>query len=109
MSEMLRAELRMQLVILEREMKRIDAWEAYPPSADRLASAIPFCHDTLEFTQWVQWIFLPRFHAVLEGGHSLPGASAIVPVAELALEKSEADNDALLDAFREIDRLLNSQ
>lgn len=109
MSTALRADIRVLLFTLERELKQLEAWEAHPPALERLASEIPFCHDTLEFTQWVQWIFLPRFHAVLDGDHPLPTASAIVPVAEDAMARLEGNTDALLDAFRDIDRLINGQ
>lgn len=100
--------IRVQLLRVESELRRLDAWEAFPPAPERLASEVPFCHDTLEFTQWVQWVFLPRFHAVLEGNHPLPSASAIVPVAEIGVEGLHGDVDALLAAFREIDDLINS-
>jgi len=100
-------EIRVQLLRVESELRRLAAWEAHPPSPERLASVVPFCHDTLEFTQWVQWIFLPRFHAVLDGNHPLPSASAIVPVAEIGVERLHGDVDPLLDAFRAIDDLIN--
>ena len=109
MTDPLRAEITVALVAIERELRRLDAWESAMPSPERLASEVPFAHDTLEFTQWVQWIFLPRFRAVLEGGHPLPTSCAITPVAEDAMEKIAGDTEALLDAIREIDRLVTSR
>lgn len=109
MTEQLRTEITVTLAVIERELRRLDAWESIMPTPERLASEVPFAHDTLEFTQWVQWIFLPRFRAVLEGGHPLPTSCAITPVAEDAVEKLAGDTDALLDAIREIDRLVASQ
>jgi uncharacterized protein YqcC (DUF446 family) len=100
--------IRVQLLRVESELRRLDVWESFPPAPERLASVVPFCHDTLAFTQWVQWVFLPRFHAVIEGNHPLPSASAIVPVAEIGVEGLRGDADALLDAFREIDALINN-
>lgn len=105
----LRAELRATLQRIEAELRRLDAWEVMPPSPERLASEVPFCHDTLEFTQWTQWVFLPRFRAVLEGNHPLPVNSAITPIAEDGLELLDGDTGALADAFRDIDRLINGQ
>jgi|JI10StandDraft_1071094.scaffolds.fasta_scaffold1308175_2 uncharacterized protein YqcC (DUF446 family) len=109
MTDVLRIEIAKTLLVLEREQRRLGAWETLAPDPARLASDVPFCHDTLEFTQWVQWVFLPRFRAVLEGDHRLPQASAIAPIAEDALARLDGDTDAMLDAFRSIDRLLNSQ
>lgn len=105
----LRADITVTLTVIERELRRLDAWESSAPSADRLASDVPFAHDTLEFTQWVQWIFIPRFRAVLEGNHPLPTACAISPVAEDALEKLAGDTAALFDAFRALDHMISTQ
>lgn len=109
MTDALRADIRLTLTLLERELRRLDAWEHFAPAPERLASDVPFAHDTLEFTQWVQWIFIPRFRAVLEGNHPLPTACAISPVAEDALEKIAGDTGALLDAFRALDRMISTQ
>lgn len=106
MSAQLRSEVARSLQDMERELRRLAVWEAMPPSPERLASEVPFCHDTLEFTQWVQWVFIPRFRAVLEGNHSLPTACAIAPIAEDALARLERDTDALLEEFRTLDRLI---
>lgn len=109
MSDRLREDIAVTLVHLERELRRLDAWETQLPEPSRLASEVPFCHDTLEFTQWVQWVFIPRFRAVLEGDHPLPTASAIAPIAEDALARLAGDTDALLQHFRELDAMISRQ
>ncbi len=105
----IRYELANLLTGLERELRRAGAWESVMPSAERMASEVPFAHDTLEFTQWVQWICIPRFRALLEGGHPLPAACAIAPVAEDALARLDADTDEVLALLRAIDRLLTER
>lgn len=107
--QLIRQEIAIVLQELEHELQRIERWESAMPSPERLASEVPFCHDTLEFTQWVQWIFIPRFRAVLEGGHELPQACAIAPVAELALDQLAADTSRLLERLREVDRLVTER
>lgn len=109
MENEIRRELMELLSALERELRRIDAWETVPPAPERLASEVPFSHDTLEFTQWVQWIFIPRLRAVLEGGHILPSACAIAPVAEIAFADHAADTDPLLEHLRRIDSLISGR
>lgn len=109
MDKLIRQEITTVLHELEHELRRIERWESTMPSPERLASEVPFCHDTLEFTQWVQWVFIPRFRAVLEGGHALPTACAIAPAAELALDELAADADHLLDRLRKIDRLITER
>lgn len=55
-----------QLLLIERELRVLGWWSESPPSAQALASREPFCVDTLEFQQWLQWIFLPRMKVILE-------------------------------------------
>lgn len=104
-----RARLNLLLVDMERGLRVLDLWEVAPPEPERLASAIPFCHDTLEFTQWLQWVFIPRMRAVLEGGRPLPADCSIAPIAEDAFARIDGDTDALLDGLLEIDRLLSTR
>lgn len=62
------------LLQIEIELRRLDAWESEPPSPEALQSAQPFAVDTLEFTQWLQFVFVSRMKALIEGGHPLPQA-----------------------------------
>lgn len=41
---------------LEDELRQLGWWEQQAPSAQALQSQQPFCVDTLEFSQWLQWI-----------------------------------------------------
>lgn len=71
-----------QLLLIEAEMRRLDLWSAQPPSAEALASTEPFCVDTLTLPQWLQFVFLPRMRALIEGGRPLPRQCGIAPFAE---------------------------
>lgn len=105
----LRGELVSLLAGAERELRALGLWEGMAPPLERLASEVPFCHDSLAFTQWLQWIFIPRFRALLEGDHPLPVGCAIVPVAELAFVEISGDTSVLLDQLRAIDTLISGQ
>lgn len=113
MSAALRRELMLALLAVEQELRQLQLWEAAPPAPERLASEVPFCHDTLEFTQWLQWIFVPRLRAVLEGGHALPTACAIAPIAEDVLarigQERARDTGALLAQLLRIDGLITER
>ena len=52
------------LLQIEMELRRIDAWESEPPSPEALQSAQPFAVDTLEFTQWLQFVFVQPHESV---------------------------------------------
>ena len=47
-----------------------------------MASTVPFMFDTLRIEQWLQWVFMPRVHALLDAGAPLPGNCSIHPLAE---------------------------
>ena len=90
------------------EMKRLSLWEASPPSQTALSSKQPFCIDTLEFTQWLQWILIPRLEAILKTNIPLPDSSAIHPYAEEAL-KSRLDNIQLITLIQQLDNALSGE
>ncbi len=66
---------------LEHALHRAGLWHSEAPEPQALASTAPFCCDTMSFDAWLQFIFLPRFTALLESGQPLP-AMALAPMAE---------------------------
>ena len=77
-----RTEIRSLLGALARELQTEQLWDAQPPSAEAMASTVPFMFDTLRIEQWLQWVFVPRVHALLDAGAPLPGNCSIHPLAE---------------------------
>ena len=93
---------------LEAEMRKAGIWEIEPPSPEALASAQPFCFDTLRFSQWLQWVLIPRMSSILEQGLELPTESRILPMAEEALVGMPVQVDSLLALLRRFDELIMS-
>ena len=93
-------------VNIEQEMRTLRQWEGGVPETDALSSELPFCYDTLMFNQWLQWIFLPRIRAVVEGEAPLPEKSDIAPMAEIWVEEQKIKTPGyrLLELIREMDR-----
>lgn len=87
-------------------MRRLDLWEDETPSPEALASHQPFCFDTLSFSQWLQWVFLPRMKRILERGGPLPAESGIFPLAEECLRGLEPDATYLLTLIDRFDDLI---
>lgn len=85
MADTLRTDLLALLDDLEQELRRLGYWEGTPPAPEAFLSTAPFSADTMAFTEWLQWVFLARFRALVEGGHALPGACDVRPMAEQAL------------------------
>ncbi|MNJ80295.1 hypothetical protein D3C77_786240 [compost metagenome] len=73
-----------------------------------MASAEPFCVDTLAFEEWLQWVFLPRMKEIIERGEGLPLACSIRPMAEMAWAVEGARVAVLLELLEEFDRLINT-
>ena len=103
-----RTALKNLLAELEAEMRARDLWEGTPPPPEAFDSATPFCADTLAFTQWLQWVFVARFRALLGGGHPLPGVCDIAPMAEEALKGLDVETDTLLRLLIEFDSYFDS-
>jgi uncharacterized protein YqcC (DUF446 family) len=93
---------------LEAELRRMQLWEPDPPTATELASAQPFCVDTLALSQWLQWLLIPRMRRIFAGEGDLPTRSAIRPYAEDCFEHLE-DPSALLLLIERFDRLIRGE
>nr|UCQ31962.1 YqcC family protein [Edwardsiella piscicida] len=91
---------------IEAQMRALSLWQAQAPAADALASQEPFCVDTLEAAEWLQWVFLPRMHALLLCRAPLPRRMAIAPYIEMAYPQDLARVAPLLAALQRLDRHL---
>lgn len=70
------------LLELKQALQEAKLWTAMPPSEEAMASTAPFCIDTMELNDWLQWIFLPRMQALLDAHQDLPTACGIAPLVE---------------------------
>ncbi|MCV6590603.1 MAG: YqcC family protein [Marinobacterium sp.] len=93
------AELRAELQVQGR-------WQMLPPSPEALASTQPFCVDTLPFEQWLQWVLIARFEAMVEARLPLPGHCDISPYATEAL-KGQRGSARLITLITQIDQAIS--
>lgn len=101
--------LREILAQIESELKGLDLWEDQPPPAAALASSLPFCYDTLDLHQWLQWLFLPKMQRILLGHGALPAESGIFPYALDSFRDSDEDPNELLFLLRSFDEVLSGK
>lgn len=94
------------LLSMEVEMRRLELWEAQPPPVAALRSREPFCIDTLDFSQWLQWILIPRMKDLLERGEPFPAQSDIYPLAEEVFAGLQQDTWQLLRLIRQFDETI---
>lgn len=88
---------------LEEELRQLGWWEQQAPSVQALQSQEPFCIDTLELAQWLQWVFIPRMRNLLNAGHALPSQCAIHEAAVVIYAQQRAEAFNLLKCLKTID------
>lgn len=96
------------LLLIERELRALGWWSNTPPSDEALSSGEPFCVDSLEFEQWLQWIFLPRMKHILENDLPLPNASGILEMAEMVYATRPRETQPLQQLLAQFDRLISA-
>lgn len=93
---------------VEQNLRAADLWDSEVPSPAAMASRTPFCADTLGFAQWLQFIFVPRMHALIEAGGPLPQASAIAVMAEVKLDGEQPAQARVIAALADFDALIGA-
>ncbi len=96
------------LFSIESELRRIDQWQTQAPEPLALQNQNPFCIDSLEFTQWLQWVLIPKMKHIIDNQLALPEHCAILPYAEEALVALDIDPKPLLRLIDELDRLITT-
>ena len=94
------------LIDLEYELRVMQLWEDASPSQQALASVEPFCIDTLTFPQWLQWVFLPRMHELVDTQGPLPEKCEIAPMAEEYFRHHPNPHPEILGVLHGIDEIL---
>ncbi|PKM04470.1 MAG: hypothetical protein CVV16_04545 [Gammaproteobacteria bacterium HGW-Gammaproteobacteria-6] len=92
------------LSALELELRALQLWELERPSVQRLSSQMPFCMDTLSFSAWLQWVFIPGMGILIERRERMP-ACQVAPMAEETLRHLGRRQQGLLAVLAQIDQL----
>ena len=96
------------LVSREGELQALGWWEQQAPSAQALQSQQPFCVDTLELAQWLQWVFVPRMRSIVSSDHPLPSQCGIHDMAEVVYREQLTRVANLLSSLKRIDTAINT-
>ncbi len=92
---------------VESELRTMALWETVVPPAEAFESTVPFFLDTMQFSQWLQWVFIARFRAIVEGGHPLPDTCSIAGMAEEAFRDQPVSSAQLIALLRRFDSLFD--
>ena len=88
---------------LTQQLKGLGLWQDQAPSMQALSSTQPFCLDTLELPQWLQFIFIEKISALLASGNALPASCNITPYAEEYFRGNDLPTQGLIDCLKQID------
>ncbi|MBQ4858664.1 YqcC family protein [Pseudoalteromonas agarivorans] len=85
-------------------LKKHQLWQAQPIAPEALNSSVPFCHDTMAFEQWLQFVFIEKVQYLVTHQQPLPRNFAIAPMAQMTLTNKNGSNEIIelltqLDAF----------
>ena len=97
------------LLAMEAELRFLSLWASEAPPAQYLLSTQPFCCDTLEFPQWMQWVLLPRMWHIVEQAGPYPARCGIHGYAEEWAMHQGADSLPLLDLIKRFDALIEDR
>lgn len=100
------SELYLHLQALEVALRDAGLWSTQAPQSSALLSVQPFCVDTLNFNEWLQFVFVPRMVHLLDNQLPLPSNCSIAPMAEEALAGMPVTE--LIEVLRGIDNLLTN-
>ena len=92
------------LRLISAVMQQQGLWQNEPPSDEKLASTLPFCVDTLTFSEWLQWVMYPKLIVIVETKAKLPANSNMASMAEQAFKKEPSDTRELLALIVQLDQ-----
>lgn len=102
-------QVRHSLKAIEQAMRDLALWQAAPPGPEAFSSTEPFCVDSMQAEEWLQWVLLPRMMALLDAGAPLPTRFMIAPYFEETLKDKQPSCMSLLVLLQHLDSLLNNQ
>ncbi|MES2823511.1 MAG: YqcC family protein [Pseudomonadota bacterium] len=95
------------LANVEKELRGLHLWDSVQPSVEALASTQPFAIDTLNFPQWLQFIFVPRLNFMIEQQLPLPNKSSVTAMAGEYFQVLNLNSSLLIKHLQKIDNLLS--
>jgi len=94
---------------LESALQVQKLWQSHRPSEQALASTEPFAIDTLNFSQWLQFIFIEKITVLLQLNLPLPTAMAIAPMATEYFKVQSCDSAEIIAIITRIDLTINEK
>jgi uncharacterized protein YqcC (DUF446 family) len=91
---------------IEAEMKRIGFWSDMPPTPEMYNFTQAFAMDTMPFSYWLQFIFIPRVRSIIAALGDFPHSSQVGAQAVREFDGQWEAND-LVSKLSAFDALFN--
>ena len=91
-----------QIDAIEAEMKRIGYWRAEPLPPEMYDFKQAFAMDTMPFTAWLQFVFIPRVRGIIAEKGAFPTQSMVGAQAVCEFD-GDANADSLVGLLGEFD------
>ena len=97
-----------QLDAIEQELRSLELWggEDKRPSDSDLNSQTPFCLDTIEFHEWLEYVLIERFRIMIAAGAPLPAAMTVHTYAQEQYRGQWGVYRSLIGALQTLDNLI---
>lgn len=100
----MKTKLKHYLITLQDNLIAFQLWSAEAPHHSAFESEQPFCIDTMNGEEWLQWVFIPRMRALIESNSDLPTNFSLTPYFEEVF-KEHPNKIELLASLKQIDNL----
>jgi len=94
---------------VERELRQMQLWADESPPAAALLSSEPFSIDVLTFSQWLQFVFLPKMYQTIELAGELPESCSVAPMAEEFFKAERIEASSMIRHLGALDRFICGQ
>jgi uncharacterized protein YqcC (DUF446 family) len=93
---------------IEHELKHLKRWSTEPLQPEKYKDMGAFGSNTMTFEQWLQFILVPRIHAIVEEKGEFPNNSMLAPYA-IRVFDGDPEAGKLHDLLYELDKLINEK
>ena len=99
-------EAQQQIDKIEAEMKALGWWRSEPPPPEAYNFQQAFAMDTMTFSSWLQFIFIPKVREIIAKGGVFPRSSQ---VAAQAVREFDGVNEAdtLIGLLSDFDAMID--
>jgi uncharacterized protein YqcC (DUF446 family) len=96
--------VRLSIQKIEDELKRLELWSESALSKDKLVNMGAFGSNTMAFTEWLQFVLIPRVQQIIETKEEFPTQSNVAAYAYREFD-GVADREILIQLLADFDRL----